>query len=208
MAQRTKARGPISDETKLLEARRPTSNAATPRPIPEEAAAVLTRWSRAFTSTRSPHWRRSPAVNAFSVGVLLRETGTFADCRPGQGIEGVFPISEAFTLAVWGELSRCAGVSLARASRIVQNNLDVYGMMRHGWARLPLSLAPERLGQPPWGRETCTITVNLWQVWLQFWPRFRDYAVRDIRRDPNMRAACALFEDRVQRVRRGDRGRA
>ena len=201
MAQRTKARGPISDETKLLEAPPPDlATAADAATNTGGGGGGPYEMVESFYVHSIASLAEVAAVNAFSVGVLLRETGMFADSRPGQGIEGRFPISEAFTLAVWGELSRCAGVSLARASRIVQNNLDVYGMMRHGWARLPLSLAPERLGQPPWGRETCTITVNLWEVWLQFWPRFRDYAVRESR-DPNMRAACALFEDRMQRVR-------
>ena len=155
MAQRTKARGPISDETKLLEAPPPDlATAADAATDTGGGGGGPYEMVESFYVHSIASLAEVAAVNAFTVGVLLRETGMFADSRPGQGIEGRFPISEAFTLAVWGELSRCAGVSLARASRIVQNNLDVYGMMRHGWARLPLSLAPERLGQPPWGRET------------------------------------------------------
>ena len=154
MAQRTKARGPISDETKLLEAPPPDLAQRRRRDRYRRRRRRSLRDGRELLRPLVASLAEVAAVNAFTVGVLLRETGMFADSRPGQGIEGRFPISEAFTLAVWGELSRCAGVSLARASRIVPDNLDVYGMMRHGWARLPLSLAPERLGQPPWGRET------------------------------------------------------
>src|SRR4051812_34599330 len=136
------------------------------------------------------------ALNAWTVAAFLRETGEFQECRPGQGAEGCFLISECFTLAVWGELARC-GFSLNFASHIVPRSLDVYGLMRGGCTRLSLSLNPNRLGQPSLGGETA-ITLDLWRLWLEFLPRWRAYVVRQ---RPHMRGALAAFEERVQDVR-------
>ena len=156
MAERTKARGPISDETKLLEAPPPDLATADNAATDTGGGGGPYEMVESFYVHSVASLAEVAGVNVFTLGLFLRETGTFSDCRPGQGVEGIFLISEAFALAVWGELSRCAGVSLARASRIVPRALDPYGFMRNGHTRLPLSLAPERLGQPPWGRETFT----------------------------------------------------
>jgi hypothetical protein len=194
--QRTTARGPLSKETTLL----PPADIPTYEP---DATLDTGGGGGSFPDVEGVYVHsvgplaELAGLNGFTVASFLRETSTFTDCRPGQGVEGVFRINEAFALACWGELSRwVVGVSLAGAWRILPPSVDPYGLMREGYTHLPLSLDPKRPGQAPLDGEPVTITIDLWQVWLGFWPRFRAYVLRT---DRNMGGACAAFEARVER---------
>jgi hypothetical protein len=203
MPKQTKARGPLGNERtkKALETPPSVATLGTDATTDTGGGGFLGEEVEGFyIHSVASLAEVAGNINAFTLATFLRETGEFAECRPGQGIEGCFLISEAFALAVWGELSRCAGVSLGRAARIVPRSLDPYGLMRHGYTRLPLSLDPKRLGQPPLGGEPAIVVLDLGAIWQGFWPRFREYAVKHSP-NRNMRAACAIFEDRVSRVR-------
>ena len=138
-------------------------------------------------------------LNGFTVSSFLRDTATFADCRPGQGIEGVFTLDRAYMLAVWGVVARQAGVSLKTAAKIVPATVPIFGMLRSGHRSAAFSLDPARRGNPPLPGDATALVVDLLAVWDEFWPRCRDYLIRHSA-DPNVRAACALFDDRVRRI--------
>jgi hypothetical protein len=137
-------------------------------------------------------------LNAWTLAAFFRKSGALAECRPGQGIEGCFLISEAFAVYIWGDLARRLDGSLSAAARIAPRSLDLYGDMRNGATRRSLSLDPKRLGQPALGGEAAVIELYLWQLWQAFFPRFRAYVVKH---DPNMRGPCAAFEARVKDLR-------
>jgi hypothetical protein len=197
---KTKARGPLATPTtKALESPPPDLSALAADATDTGGGLDLSPDPESFYVHGVAALAEVVTINPWTLSAFLRDTGELAECRPGQGIEGCFTIAETFALAVWGELSRCAGVSLGRAARIVPRSLDPYGLMRHGYTRLPLSLDPKRLGQPPLGGEPAIVILDLGAIWQGFWPRFRDYAVKHSP-DRNMRAACAIFEDRVRRV--------
>jgi hypothetical protein len=200
--QRTKARGPLDNATtNALETPPPDSALAADPTADTGGGGFLGEEVEGFYIHSVASLAEVAEINPWTLSAFLRDTGELAECRPGQGIEGCFLISEAFALAVWAELSRCARVSLAQAARIAPRSLDPYGCLRNGVERLPLSLDPKRIGQPPLAGEHA-IVLDLWAVWEGFWPRFAAYAVKHSR-DPNMRFACEVFEQRVRRIHEG-----